>query len=192
MAQDSSGSEPPQTLVPDRVVVEPPPVLASASGHEHHELNPLVVLRRCFRWEGLFSRSEYAVAYFGGTAITFGLWLAVLLSAALVRDVSRDGPGLPGVAALTGVYVIYMVGWLGAAIRGLNDLGRSHWWLFLAFVPFVNLGFFLWLLVVPGNPSRGPIPSTSRAAVVVGVFLIMLSLVGFATVALMRARLAGN
>lgn len=42
---------------------------------------------------------------------------------------------------------------LAIAVRRLHDLDRSGWWLIAMFVPLVNLGLVLYLLIVKGGTT---------------------------------------
>lgn len=62
--------------------------------------------------------------------------------------------GLRGEAAdvlvLTGAFA-FLLTYLALGVRRLHDLGKSGWWMILAFIPVLNLALFLALLIRPGQ-----------------------------------------
>ena len=51
---------------------------------------------------------------------------------------------------------------LAVAVRRMHDLGKSGWWLLIAFVPFVGWLVLLYFLVQPSQPMTnqfGPMPA---------------------------------
>jgi hypothetical protein len=107
----------------------PPPVPGPALGGRGAEpptLNPLVLWRRCFEWNGRFSRSEFAVAYLGYTVVFAALigLVGTLIMAALggrKSEVVAIVLGVVGVLWFLGAVLIS----LGSTVRRLHDLGQS-------------------------------------------------------------------
>ncbi|MDA1096092.1 MAG: DUF805 domain-containing protein [Chloroflexi bacterium] len=89
---------------------------------------------------GRFTRSQFALTYFGGLAL--GL-LSVLVDGLL---------GLGGLSLLYFVGFAYVV--IAAGIRRLHDTGNSGWLILLAFAPLANIFMILYLLFAPGTRDR--------------------------------------
>lgn len=72
---------------------------------------------------------------------------------------------MQSLAALYAALALSAIGTLivvAAVIRRYHDLGHSGWWLLWLFIPLVNFGFFLYLLLWPGEPNEnrfGPPPN---------------------------------
>ncbi len=91
-------------------------------------------------------------------------WLYAFLSLAVVGvifavliSISRDLVAL----ALIGYIPVVAVS-LIPAIRRCNDLNKSGWFSLLSLVPFVNIGFAIWVTFFPGDPDAnnyGPAPA---------------------------------
>jgi len=69
------------------------------------------------------------------------------------------------------LYAIYALGVLcpaiGVSIRRLHDTGKSGWWIFISLVPIIGGFWFLYLMVIDGNPGDnqyGPSPKAGTAA----------------------------
>jgi len=183
----------------------PPPVPGPALGGSDAEpqtLNPLVLWGRCFAWGGRFSRSEFAVAYFG-----YNVVLAALIgSGAAVIAVALGGRKSEVGAIVLGVFAVVwflfaVVISLGATVRRLNDLGQSGWLAVISLVPCVNFAFLVYLLAVKGGegaavPASGAVPIAAVVAVVVAVVLVLPMMIGIvaaiAIPSLLRARVSAN
>lgn len=75
------------------------------------------------------------------------------------------------IGAITNVHGLVVVTWLyglavllpalGVAVRRLHDTGRTGWWLFIGFIPFVGAIVLLVFMVLDSNPGEnkyGPNP----------------------------------
>jgi uncharacterized membrane protein YhaH (DUF805 family) len=140
----------------------PPPVPGSFPGParpgdaEPHTLNPLVLWRRCFDWNGRFSRSEFAMAYFGYNvlfAALIGLG-AALIAVALGGRKSEVGEIVLGVFAIVWFLLAVVIS-LGSTVRRLHDLGQSGWLAVISLVPCVNFVFLVYLLAAKGGERGG-------------------------------------
>jgi uncharacterized membrane protein YhaH (DUF805 family) len=188
----------------------PPPVPGSFPGParpgdaEPHTLNPLVLWRRCFDWNGRFSRSEFAMAYFGYNvlfAALIGLG-AALIAVALGGRKSEVGEIVLGVFAIVWFLLAVVIS-LGSTVRRLHDLGQSGWLAVISLVPCLNFVFLVYLLAAPGREGAAPSASASGAvpiaavvAVVVALVLVVPMMIGIiaaiAIPSLLRARVAAN
>jgi uncharacterized membrane protein YhaH (DUF805 family) len=184
----------------------PPPVPGPPlprSGAEPHTLNPLVLWRRCFALSGRFSRSEFAVAYFGYNVVfaaLIGLG-AALIAVALGGRKSEVGEIVLGVFAIVWFLLAVVIS-LGSTVRRLNDLGQSGWLAVLSLVPCVNFVFLVYLLAAPGREPLAPAGSgTMPVGVVVGVaaavvLVLVVPIIGIvaaiAIPSLLRARVSAN
>ena len=99
------------------------------------------------RWDflkagGRFSRLQFAFFYF--IPIVVGAGLGAILG-------YGDGFLFAAAGVLIWLWVpfqIYVV--IVAGIRRLHDLGRSGWYLLLAFIPLLNVVMLLYLIFAPG------------------------------------------
>lgn len=104
------------------------------------------VLAQRFRPAGRSSRWDFASLFIGAHSISLLLGIQAV---ALVR-----------VPVLNWTAIVAALGWICffvpltivAGIRRLHDLGRSGWFLLLAFVPVVNVVMMLLLLFAKGKP----------------------------------------
>ncbi len=122
---------------------------------------------------GRIGRTEFVVYLLVWHAVVgFG---AAVVSVVLVAPLIAFAEGSAlvnaavfGFAALAAV--VYGLGVASFGVRRLHDLGRSGWWLLLAFVPLVNLVLGAALLVAPGaagenvHGARGPTPPVVLAS----------------------------
>ena len=95
------------------------------------------LVKRAFDPSGYFSRSEFAIVYFGG----LGLGLAAAFIDGIV--------GLGGLSLL--YFLVFAYVFIASGIRRLHDRGNSGWLILLAFVPLVNLFMLLYFLFAPSN-----------------------------------------
>lgn len=69
------------------------------------------------------------------------------------------------------LYAVYALGVLcpslAVSIRRLHDTGKSGWWILISLVPVIGGFWFLYLMVIDGNPGDnlyGPSPKAGMAA----------------------------
>lgn len=101
--------------------------------------------RRYFDFAGRSNRAEYwwFFAFIFGASI-FGLVL-----------------GLIGAIAVLALSLFSVIPSWAVFVRRLHDTGRSGWWWFVGFVPFVGSLLLLWFLCLPGDDGDnrfGPKP----------------------------------
>jgi uncharacterized membrane protein YhaH (DUF805 family) len=75
--------------------------------------------------------------------------IVALSVGAIDVDVHSGGPKLRGLLAPVALLASVVI--LKAAVSRLHDLGWPEWGVVLAFVPLVDIVFFLVLLIVPGQ-----------------------------------------
>lgn len=96
--------------------------------------------------------------YFGGVVfVSFVSWVISMLLAAIFGADSSVGLGL---MAVLGVVCIVLS--LGLVIRRFHDLNKSGFYVFLFFIPLVNLVVGLWILFAGGDSAAntyGPVPA---------------------------------
>jgi uncharacterized membrane protein YhaH (DUF805 family) len=117
-------------------------------------------VRTCFGKYATFSgrarRSEYW--WFALFCMIVGSILAVLDGFVFGYTVTRPAEGYgisvqsPGVFSSIWSLVTFLP-WLGVSVRRLHDTGRSGWWFFILLVPLIGILWFLYLLVLPGDPE---------------------------------------
>ncbi len=88
--------------------------------------------------DGRFSRGRFALVYFGMLGISF------------IISVMTSLEPLFGLGLALWFFVQFFV-LIISGIRRLHDLSRSGWYVLLLFVPLVNIGMFLFLLLMPGT-----------------------------------------
>ena len=88
-----------------------------------------------FTYKGRMNRKHYIIAY--------------LLIVALGFFTIYTSNSIPGYYSETISIVITML-YLFASIKRMRDLMHSLWWLFLLIIPFVNIGFQVYLLFKKG------------------------------------------
>ncbi|HEX8614481.1 MAG TPA: DUF805 domain-containing protein [Telluria sp.] len=125
---------------------------------------------------GAHAHATYAPTWFGlhgrvgrGRYLVYSVFpaCAFLLLFMPIYMLGQTGPVL---AAL----VVLLAHLLTVALRRLDDLDRSRWWILLAAVPVMNALFVLYLLCASGNPQanpRGPAPTSSTAALTQAAWL---------------------
>ena len=181
--------------VPSRVGSGPQPRAARRFDEEPRTLNYFVLLRRCLKAAGRFSRSEFAVAYLGTIVGAFVVVfaLAITLGAARVSEGATDTAIGLVVLAMTPVMFVAAI---GAGIRRWHDLGKSGWYVLLGFLPIANLLVILYLLIAPTHPKADERAHASRGLVVLAAIVIAVFMVGIvaaiAIPSLLRARVSAN
>jgi len=115
----------------------------------------LEVLRKYAVFSGRAGRAEYWM---------FAL-INVLISIAIAAvDVAL---GFQGGATLSSLYSIaVLLPGLGVSVRRLHDIGRTGWWILLAFVPIVGWVVLLVFMASQGQSEEneyGPTPSAVPA-----------------------------
>lgn len=111
-------------------------------------------MRNTFNFSDRARRKEYWM--FALITFIFSLTIGVIeLNSGMIETVNQYGP-LSMLLAL-----IFFLPSLSVAVRRLHDVGRSGWWLLLAFIPFVGfivLFIFSVLDSEPGENKYGPNP----------------------------------
>jgi len=107
-------------------------------------------------FEGRARRKEYWMFYLFHILIIFGLIMLAGLSAGLSEDFSMTP------LIIAGIYVLVtLIPFLAVTVRRLHDTGKSGWWYFIGFIPYIG-GIWLFILtVLEGNygPNQyGPDP----------------------------------
>jgi uncharacterized membrane protein YhaH (DUF805 family) len=159
-------------------------------------LNPFVLLGRCLRPSGRFSRSQFAVVYLGSIVSFWGLAFALGVASALLGAKGDALDAVVGFVLLAMVPVVFVAA-IGGGIRRWHDLGKSGWYVLLGFVPCVNLFAILYLLLAPGRPGPDgradstPVLAIVAAVVVFGIFGVGM-IAAIAIPSLLRARVAAN
>jgi uncharacterized membrane protein YhaH (DUF805 family) len=107
-------------------------------------------IRRTFDFRGRATRSEYW---------SFILWQVGLLAGALnLVSLLPDGPLRESlVLAVVGLYFIaFGLPTLALQVRRVHDHGASGGMLMVMFIPYLGVGWFLWLMLATGTagPNR--------------------------------------
>jgi type IV pilus assembly protein PilA len=181
--------------------LHPPRPPGPAYGAEYDGYNPLEILRLAFKWGGTFDRGQFAIAYFGGIALFYGLIFGIGALAAVVGgSVGAKNEVVPIVvgALMVGLVGVMLVMQVGAVVRRLRDAGQHPALALALVVPCVNLLMVIYLLAVPGaaaGASSGGSGMPIWAVVAVAAFL-MIPMVGIiaaiAIPSLLRARVSAN
>lgn len=119
----------------------------------------LQALRKYATFSGRARRSEYW--YF------FLMYLLIFVLLAIVDGITGSFSAKSGVGLLSGVFALAMLlPSLAVGVRRLHDIGRSGWWLLIAFVPLIG-GIVLLLFAVkvgtPGDNEYGATPALEAA-----------------------------
>ncbi|MEM6439030.1 MAG: DUF805 domain-containing protein [Pseudomonadota bacterium] len=107
-----------------------------------------------------------------GRSSRFEYWAFVLFALAAQKLMATADAALFGIDHMGGPLGIATALALAAptvavATRRLHDVGRSAWWLLLAFVPVVGVLALLYVFLQPGDRNRnayGPPPSAPAGA----------------------------
>lgn len=105
-----------------------------------------------YSYKGRLNRKPYLIRY------------AIIIIIAFLNRLAADTVGGPN--AGQGIIFNIIVFLLGVSIfmldiKRLHDLGKSGYWVLLIFVPLVNIGFLLYLLIAVGETDTneyGPNP----------------------------------
>lgn len=109
-----------------------------------------------FNYKGRFSRSEFAIIYFGMIGIMIVFWCIFFVLFAVISTILHLEPSpnlltfliwAPLILYL--IFHVYIV--IGAGVRRLNDMGWSGWLIILAFLPCTNIIMLILLLATPGK-----------------------------------------
>lgn len=163
---------------------------------EPHTLNPFVLIGRCVRPSGRFSRSEFAVVYLGAIATFWGLLFAGSFLAGIV-GASDAAIGNLAVFLTFALVPVVLIASIGGGIRRLHDLGKPGWYLLLGLVPCAGALLVLYLLLAPGDSSGAgrsagtPGWAIAAAVLVIGVFGVGM-IAAIAIPSLLRARISAN
>ena len=90
------------------------------------------------------------VGRLGYLATHIGAWLAIMLALSGLVDGDPDDPNFAPSATAVMVLVLGMWVIVANEIRRLRDLGHGCYWVFLFFVPVVNMLLIFYLLFAPG------------------------------------------
>jgi uncharacterized membrane protein YhaH (DUF805 family) len=105
----------------------------------------LDALRRGFDFGGRTSRAQYWSFILFHFLIAFGLAIVDVIGGTFVDEV--------GFGLLSGLYSLFMIiPSIAAFTRRLHDVGKSSWWLLLAFIPFGVL-FLFYLALKSGDEN---------------------------------------
>lgn len=92
------------------------------------------------------------LAYFAFPLLTLVGYLLAYLT--LASALNRAPDGVTGV--VFGLFaIVWFWGTITNVVKRLNDLEHSRWLVFVAFIPFINGLFGLYLLFMPGEDSGG-------------------------------------
>ena len=93
-------------------------------------------------YTGRSSRSEYWYYVLFETLVTFGF-------SVVFGIIESTSPSLKTMVSLLifCLYIVLKVIALSLTIRRLHDTNRSGWWFLLAFIPFVDIAVFIFMLL---------------------------------------------
>ena len=122
------------------------------------------IIENFFRWEGRLNRKRFfkrlLALTFGGFLLYILLFIALAATfgvpASDTAEETNAAFGLLTLASLPITVSGYML-----MIRRLHDIGLSGWFVVLALIPLVSLGFILYILFKQGNEGEnayGPDP----------------------------------
>lgn len=106
--------------------------------------------RRMFDFRGRARRKEYWLFVLLQLVVVVA---ALVLGFRLLPDENLDD----GIVGLPLAYVaIFGLPTLAAQVRRLHDADKSGWWVVVSIIPYIGLGWILWLMVQPGSwgPNR--------------------------------------
>lgn len=116
-------------------------------------------LRRCFDFRGRARRSEYWA---------FILWQLGLLAAVLnlVTLLPQGERRENMVLAAFGLYLlVFGLPTLSLQVRRVHDHGASGWMLTVMFLPYIGVGWLLWLMCAGGTPGANRYGEDPRAVI---------------------------
>jgi uncharacterized membrane protein YhaH (DUF805 family) len=109
---------------------------------------------------------KYAV--FDGRARRKEYWMFLLFNIIVIAVLGGIDAAIGTFPILYGIYALgVLCPSVGVSIRRLHDTGKSGWWLFISLVPIIGGLWFLYLMVIDGNPGDnqyGPSPKAGAAA----------------------------
>lgn len=114
------------------------------------------VLQKYTVFSGRARRKEYWMFVLVNFFIIIALEIVMFILGSMDDNLMLIGSGL---LSLYGLYIFLPT--LAVAVRRLHDVGKSGWWYFIAFVPFIGA---IWLLILfasdsqPGENQYGPNP----------------------------------
>lgn len=130
------------------------PYNAPTADLSRSDMGPQTYQPRVFAIDGRIGRLRY-LAYSWLFSLLSMVVLGILFG--IVVAINKDLMALVLIAYIPAVAVGFI-----PAIRRCNDLNKSGWFSLLGLVPFVNLGFVIWVLFFPGDPDAnnyGPAPA---------------------------------
>ena len=134
---------------------------------------------RVFSPSGRFGRLSY-IAW---------VWVVGSIGNAISAIVGGNAPAEselsgPVLAVTIIINLVAVVLFVIFSIRRCHDFNASGWWLLLSLIPFVNLFFFLYLWLAPGDPGANAYapprvtPGWERVLGLIGVGLAVVMIVG--------------
>ena len=120
------------------------------------------VLKKYVEFGGRARRKEYWMFFL----INFIIAIILAIVDVTVLGSSGDGSN-PSIGMLSFIYSLaVLVPSVAVAVRRLHDIGRTGWWLLIAFIPVVG-GIVLLIFAVldgtPGDNEYGPNPKAAAA-----------------------------
>ena len=131
----------------------------------------LKVMRENYaNFDGRARRKEYwmfSLSFFLITVIIYFLaGLLVVMMGDTINYTSNEWvPGVLGGAVVI-YFLIHIIPGLALTVRRLHDIGKSGWWYFIAFLPYVGSLILFIFSVMPGQVGEnewGPDPKASEA-----------------------------
>lgn len=99
----------------------------------------LKALKQYADFEGRARRKEYWMFFL------FNVMFSIL---ATILD------SLIGLSLVSGLYsLVLLVPGIAAGVRRLHDIGKSGWWLLIAFIPLIGVIWLIVLLATDGQPG---------------------------------------
>ncbi|MCB0188298.1 MAG: DUF805 domain-containing protein [Caldilineaceae bacterium] len=132
---------------------EPVPV-AQGGDTQPWSLKKLVWL--LFTFNGRATRAEF----WAGAAVTFGVWLVLLVLSAIVRAIPETGGGVAAAVRglLSAILFVPMVAmlWTGIAVgvKRFHDRDKPGWWVLIGFIPVIGIFWIIYELgIQEGTPG---------------------------------------
>ena len=120
------------------------------------------VLKKYAEFSGRARRKEYWMFFL------FNFIISIILAIVDVMVLGSSGDGSnPSIGMLGLIYALaVLVPSLAVGVRRLHDIGRTGWWLLIAFIPVVGVIVLLIFTVMdstPGDNEYGPNPKAAAA-----------------------------
>lgn len=139
---------------------KPDMVNQSVQTNEYRRNVPNVTAKssnKYFSFTGRLNRKPYIIRNIILNIIIslFGLMLYDSMEQLFERGSERDlEMFIVGAALCFAVSIVISISWFSLAIRRCHDLNKSGWFILLAFIPFVNIGIFIYLIFAKGTIGR--------------------------------------